>query len=244
MLDEAPGSGHEKTTGGSVMVKSVSLAVLFCISVAPFVQAESAEGGEQATIPASTVLHCRISQTLTTKLNYQNDPFTANVSEPVMIGGREVIPVGAIIEGRIMHLERPGRVKGVGQMRLSLERLTLPDGRSFRLSATLMSAYGAENAKVVGSEGTVKGPSSRGAEMLEIAGGSIIGLAVGAVASHPLVGMTLGGTVGFVDHVRHRGKDLTIPTGTQLNYELMRALDLYHASEDASLPTHASAPGK
>ena len=52
------------------MVKSVSLALLFCISVAPFVQSESAEGGEQFNIPASTVVHCRISQTLTTKLNY------------------------------------------------------------------------------------------------------------------------------------------------------------------------------
>ena len=110
------------------MVKSVCLALLFCISVAPFVQAESAEGGEQVAIPAITVLHSRISQTLTTKLNYQNDPFTANVSEPVMIGGREVIPLGAIIEGRIVHLERPGRVKGVGQMRLSSERLILSDG--------------------------------------------------------------------------------------------------------------------
>ena len=36
-----------------------------------------------------------------------------------MIGGLEVIPVGTIIEGRIVHLERPGRVKGVGQIRLS-----------------------------------------------------------------------------------------------------------------------------
>ena len=94
------------------MVKSVSLAVLFCISVAPFVQAESAEGGEQFNIPASTVVHCRISQTLTTKLNYQNDPFTANVSEPVMIGGREVIPVGAIIEGRMCISNARGASKG------------------------------------------------------------------------------------------------------------------------------------
>jgi len=225
------------------MVKGVSLAVLLSISAAPFVQAESAEKGEQASIPASTVLHCRISQTLTTKLNYQNDSFTANVSEPVMIGGRDVIPVGATIEGRIVHLERPGRVRGVGQMRLSPERLTLPDGRSFPLSATLTSAYGAENAKVVGSEGTVKGPSSRSGEMLEIGGGSIIGLALGAVAVHPLVGMTLGGAAGFVDHMRHHGKDLTLPIGTQLNYELTRALDLNQAPEAASLPTHASAPG-
>ena len=36
-----------------------------------------------------------------------------------MIGGREVIPEGAIIKGRIVHLERPGRIKGLGQIRLS-----------------------------------------------------------------------------------------------------------------------------
>ena len=41
-------------------------------------------------------------------------------------------------------MERPGRIKGVGQMRLTVEQITLPDGRSFPLGATLMTAYGAE----------------------------------------------------------------------------------------------------
>jgi hypothetical protein len=225
------------------MVKSVSLAILLTVSVAPFVQAQSAVRGEQVTIPASTLLHCRISQTLTTKLNYQNDPFTANVLEPVMIGGREVIPVGATIEGRIARLERPGRVMGVGQMLLSPERLTFPDGRSFPMSATLMSVNGAENAKVVDGEGTLKGPSSRHAEMGEIAGGAAVGTIIGIIAYHPLIGMALGGTAGFVDRVRRRGKDLSIPTGTQLNYQLSRALDIYHRSERASTPACANRPG-
>ena len=224
------------------MVKSVSLAILLTVSVACFLQAETA-GGEQVTIPASTVLHCRISQTLTTKLNYQNDPFTANVLEPVMIEGREVIPVGATIEGRIARLERPGRVMGVGQMRLSPERITFPDGRSFPMSATLMSLNGAENAKVVGSEGTVKGPSSRRAEMGEIAGGSAVGAIIGIIAYHPLIGMAVGGTAGFVDHVRRGGKSLNIPAGTQLNYQLTRALDIYHGSERASTPACINRPG-
>jgi hypothetical protein len=225
------------------MVKSVSLAILLTVSVACFLQAQAPDG-EQITVPGGTVLHCRISQTLTTKLNYQNDPFMATVSEPLMIGGREVIPVGATIEGRIASLERPGRVMGVGQMRLSPERLTFPDGRSFPMGATLMSAYGADNAKVVGSEGTLKGPSSRPAEIGEIAGGSAVGTIIGIIASHPLVGMVLGGTAGFVDRVRRRGKDLSIPSGTQLNYQLTRSLDIYHGSERACAPPGANGPGQ
>jgi hypothetical protein len=225
------------------MVKSASLAIVVTVSVACFLQAESAERGDQVSIPAGTVLHCRISQTLTTKLNYQNDPFTAAVSEPVMIGGHEVIPVGASVEGRIARLERPGRVKGVGQMRLSAERITFPDGRSFPLSATLMSAYGADNAKVVDMEGTVKGPSSRIPEMEEIAGGSAVGTIIGIIAHHPLVGMAVGGTAGFVDRVRHRGKDLTIPVSTQLNYELTRSLDVRRGAQPAPLTALANRPG-
>jgi hypothetical protein len=225
------------------MVKSASLAIVATVSVACFLQAESAERGDQVSIPAGTVLHCRISQTLTTKVNYQNDPFTAAVSEPLMIGGHEVIPVSATLEGRIACLERPGRIKGVGQMRLAAERITFPDGRSFPLSATLISAYGTDNAKVVDMEGTVKGPSSRIPEIEEIAGGSAVGTIIGIIAHHPLVGMAVGGTAGFVDRMRHRGKDLTIPVSTQLNYELTRALDVYSGSERASLTALADGPG-
>ena len=225
------------------MVKSVCLAVLLTVSVASFLQAESTVRGEQVTIPAGTVLHSRISQTLTTKLNYQNDRFTATVSEPLMVGGREVIPVGAIIEGHIVRFERPGRVRGGGQMRLSPERITFPDGRSFPMSATLMSAFGADNAKVVGSEGTLKGLRSRTPEIQEIAGGSAVGTIIGVIAHRPFVGMALGGTAGFVDRIRRGGKDLNIPTGTQLNYQLTRSLDIYHGSEHASVPARANGAG-
>ena len=206
------------------MVKGVSLAIVFALTVASLLQAESAVRGEEIIIPAGTALHCRISQTLTTKLNNQGDSFAASVSEPVMISSHLVIPAGATLEGRIVLLERPGRVRGVGTMRLSPERITFSDGRSFPMSATLMTAYGADNVKVQGSEGTLKGPSSRVPEMEEIGGGSAAGTVIGLIAHHPFVGMVLGGTAGFVDRVRRGGKDLNIPVGTQLNYQFTRPL--------------------
>ena len=159
------------------------------------------------------MLHCRTTQTLTTKLNFQGDAFTMSVAEPVSINGHVAIPVGSTLAGHITRMERPGRIKGVGQMRLTLEQITLPDGRSFPLGATLMTAYGADNVKVVGSEGLVKGPSSRVPDFEEIGAGTAGGTLLGLIFAHPIIGATVGLTATTVDRMRRRGKDLTIPVG-------------------------------
>ena len=208
------------------MVKRALLAVFLTTAGISLAYAETPGRGQPFSIPAGTILHCRVTQTLTTKLNYQGDAFVATVSEPVMLNGREAIPVGSTLEGRIARLDKPGRVKGVGQMRLTVEQLRFPDGRIFPLSAVLMTAYGAENVKVVGNEGLVKGPSSRIADMEEIGGGTAGGTLLGLLFYHPFIGATVGVTATTIDRLRRRGKDLTIPAGTQLNYQLTRALEI------------------
>ncbi len=182
---------------------------------------------ETLSIPAGMTINCRLIQTLSTKLNYQGDPFNATVMEPVVISGRQVIPVGAMVEGRIVHMRRPGRIKGVGEMRLSADKITLPDGRSFLLSAILLNAYGAEDVRVVGEEGKVKGQNSRVADLKEIGGGMAVGGVVGTIFGGlhgTVVGATVGGVVGLADRLRRRGRDLTLPSGTMLHYQLTREL--------------------
>lgn len=203
------------------MVKRfVFLALVVFLSV-------SLAGAESFSIPAGTTLHCRLSQTLSTKLNFQGDPFTATVSEPYMDNGQQVIPVGATLEGRISGLQRPGRVKGVGEMLLSVSRITMPDGRSFPVSVTLLSAYGAEGVRVNSEEGSVRGPSSRVKDLEEVGlgmgGGGFLGTLIGGFHG-AVIGGAIGGAAGLVDTLRRRGKDLTLPTGTQLNYQLTRPL--------------------
>jgi len=224
------------------MVKRALLAV-FLVS-AGISHAETLGPTEPLSVPAGTMLHCRTSQTLTTKLNFQGDAFTMSVAEPVTVNGRVAIPVGATLAGRITRMERPGRIKGVGQMRLTLEQITLPDGRSFPLSATLMTAYGVENVKVVGSEGLVKGPSSRVPDFEEIGAGTAGGTLVGLLFAHPIIGATLGLTATTIDRMRRRGKDLTIPVGTQLNYQLTRELAFTRNASRASATNQVHVAGE
>ena len=201
------------------MVKRALLCLFLTVCFAAALAAES------HTVAAGTKLNCRLTQTLSTKSNFQNDPFQARVSEPLYVGNDTVIPVGSVIDGRIAWLVKPGRIRGVGEMRLDIDQITLPDGRKLALNAVLTNAYGAPDAKVRGEEGYVKGPSSKLRDVQEVTlgmgGGGFIGLLVGG-AHGAVIGGAIGAGAGIADSLRRRGTDLTLPTGTQLEYQLTR----------------------
>lgn len=202
----------------------VKRALLFAVAVLMSVSMVKAE---TFTIPAGTTIHCRLTQTISTKLNYQGDAFTATVTEPYVINGREIIPVGSTIKGRIAELIRPGRIRGVGEMRLTAEQIEFPDGRTTQVNAVLLTTYGAEGVKVDSEEGLVKGPHSRLRDLKEVGlgmgGGGFVGTLLGGFHGAVIGGAIVGGAA-LADTLRRRGKDLTLPTGTQLNYQLTRPL--------------------
>ncbi|MGA2632397.1 MAG: hypothetical protein ABSG54_19560 [Terriglobia bacterium] len=201
------------------MVQRILLCVILLVATATALPAET------FSVAAGTKLHCRLSQTVSTKMNFQNDPFVATVTEPLALAGKQIIPVGSTIDGRIAWLVRPGRIRGVGEMRLDVEKVTFPDGRSYPLSAVLVNAYGAQGAKVGNEEGDIKGPSSRLKDVQEIGlgmgGGGFLGVILGGPHG-AVIGGAIGGAAGLADTLRKRGTDLTLPTGTQLEYQLTR----------------------
>lgn len=182
---------------------------------------------EKVSIPAGTIVHCRLTQPLNTQSNSQGDSFTATVSEPLAVNGQDVVPVGATIQGHITQLQRPGRVKGVGILHLAAEQVVMPDGGSFSVSAVLSTVYGAEGARVKDDEGSIKGPNARAHDLKEIGagmgGGGLIGTLFGGLHG-TVIGGAIGGAAGLVDTLRKRGPDLALPAGTQLNYQLTREL--------------------
>jgi hypothetical protein len=222
------------------MVKRALLGILFTLLSVSIVRAET------FAVPAGTTLHTRLLQTLSTKLNFQGDSFVATVSEPLVIGGKHIIPVGSTIEGRIAWLRRPGRIKGVAEMRLDAEKVNLPDGRSFAINAVLVNAYGAEGAKVVDEEGYVRGPRSLKKDLEEIGlgmgGGGFLGTLIGGFHG-AVVGGVIGGAAGLADTLRRRGTELTLPTGTQLNYQLTRDLVVQSETPTETVSQLRSTPG-
>jgi hypothetical protein len=223
------------------MVKRALLGILLtvlCVSVAR---------AETFAVPAGTTLHCRLLQTLSTKLNFRGDSFVATVSESLVIDGRHIIPAGSTVEGRISWLARPGRIKGAGEMRLDAEKVNFPDGRSLAVNAVLVNVYGAEGAKVAGEEGSVKGPRSRLKDLEEIGvgmgGGGFLGTLIGGFHG-AVIGGAIGGAAGLADTLRRRGTELTLPTGTQLNYQLTRELVIQGGTPHETASRLSPAPGQ
>ena len=51
-------------------------------------------------VPAGTALMVRLDTTLATFSNKAGDPFRASITQPVVVNGQTLIPVGASVEGR------------------------------------------------------------------------------------------------------------------------------------------------
>ncbi len=180
---------------------------------------------EEVTLPVGTKLEIRLTRTLSTKRSKPGSPFKGKVIEAVFIEGIEAIPAGTYAEGRVTYVKKPGRVKGVGQMRLHLEKLVLFDGEEILIAAPLEGAEGAPGAKIKDEEGTIKGPSSKGGELTTAAvvgaTGATVGGLTGGLSGAGIGAGVAAGVVGL-NSLFKRGKHLLLPQGTELIFELAR----------------------
>ena len=138
------------------------------------------------TIPAGTLLHVRLTCTLTSKTSKAGDPFTGIVTQPISVDGKEVIGSGSQVEGHVAFVKQSGRVSGVAQMRVVLDDIITTDDIKLALPAGLDDMNGGPCAKTTGDEeGTIKGCGKNKKDALKDAGiagamgagaGSMVGL--------------------------------------------------------------------
>jgi len=181
---------------------------------------------ESFTLPAGTELVVRLTTTLSSRATQNGDPWSGRIQEPVFAGGQEVIPAGSIVDGRVTYVKEPGKVKGVGEMRLVAETITTPDeAAKYVIVASLEDAQGAEGAKVKDKEGTIKGSTSRKSDAASVGVGAAAGAGVGAIAAGgkgALYGAGIGAAAMLIRGLFKRGKDVILPAGTELTFVLSR----------------------
>lgn len=197
---------------------------------------------ETLTLPAGSTLHARLMTTLSTRTNQNGDPFSAKIVEPIFYEGVEVVPAGSLLEGRVTYVKEPGRVKGVGEMRLIAETITTPEDEiKYSIAAGLEEAEGAEGAKVKDEEGTIKGPgkSKKGAA-IESGVGAGVGAGAGAIAAGgkgSLYGLAIGGLAGLIHNMSKKGKDIILPQGTELTFVINRTTTAKRVAKVADSPS-------
>jgi hypothetical protein len=204
------------------------LATLTLIIVLP-VLAVAAEPEESVTIPAGTTINARLTMALSTGANHDGDPFSARITDPIFDKGIEVVPAGSILEGHVAFVKGPGRVKGRAEMRLLAETITTPEDKAtYSIVAGLQDLQGAEGAKVKDQEGTIQGPGrDKKGTAVETGVGAAVGAGVGAIAAGGkggLYGLAIGGLAGLIHNMSKRGKDVILPQGTEVTFEIQRTI--------------------
>jgi hypothetical protein len=159
------------------------------------------------TIEAGTPLKIRTDASLSTKTTNAGDTFTATLTEPIVIEGKEVAPRGARVRGRVVDSNPGGRVKGVATISVRLTQLRI----------------GTHDVAV--STGTVarraRATKTRDAEKIGIGAG--IGAAIGAIAGGgqgATIGAGAGGAAGTGLVLATKGEPAVIPAETVLTFKL------------------------
>ena len=200
------------------MKKTFSLVSL--ILIASFAWAQSA-------LPAGTAVKMKLETTLATFSSKAGDPFSARVTEPVVMGGKTVIPIGTTVEGRVTKTNEPRRIAGKPTIAIFPEHLVLPNGDRFMLNATLVDTN-ARHGTDVNTEGQFKGDGHDAKDLTEIGLGTGGGMLIGGLAGGGK-GFLIGGAVGATVTVTHwlgKHRSAMLPAGTELVMELSRPMTM------------------
>lgn len=165
-------------------------------------------------IPRDTELMLELQEDLSTERNREGDKFLAKIVSPSEIAG-------AIVEGRISKITKPGRIKRRSEISLTFDRIVLSENRWTNFSAILTEVMPikGDNIRTVDTEGTAIGKSSLRSDAVKIGGATGAGIVIGAVAGGPVgaaVGASVGAAFGVGAVVIQRGKHVNLNRNQQL----------------------------
>ena len=165
-------------------------------------------------IPKDTEIIIELSESITTDKAKEGDKFTARIVSPTEIAG-------AIIEGHVAKVGKPGRIKRRSEVQLSFNRIILNETRWSNFDAVLTEVLPVkgDNVKRVDNEGMAVGQRSYKGDAVKIGAATGTGVTIGAIAGGPVgaaVGAGVGAAFGVGAVVIERGKHIKLNPSQQL----------------------------
>jgi hypothetical protein len=162
------------------------------------------------TVPMGTVVSVRLTQDIDVDATQTGMMFKGLLDDPVMIGGKVVIPREASVALQAANVEQAGKFKGADKITLKANSIAF-GGRRYEIATTQVESKGSGEGKKTTRK--VAGGAGLGAAIGGIAGGGT-GAAIGAVA---------GGATGAV--VASQGTEhLKLPAETRVQFTLNAAV--------------------
>ncbi len=196
----------------------------------------------EIVVPAGSHIVFALNTFISTKYSKTGDMFHGQVTFPVAVNNRIIIPAGSYVRGTIMEVKRAGRVKGKANLVLRFESVMLPNGVTKELNADL-SGLSAPSGTAILKPGTekVEGEASKGEDAGTIAGAGTTGAGIGAIGGIPdnvgkgvAIGAGAGALAGLATVLLTRGKDIELDPSTEFDLVLKRPLIFLEKELDLS----------
>jgi len=198
-------------------------------SPTPTPDATAKSGPKTYVVPSGTRLPLILHNAVTTRNAKPGDPVYLETLFPVVIDSRILIPAGSYVQGEITDAKRPGRGKGVGEIRVRLNSMILPNGYIVDFNAIPTNA-GTGGNESVDSEGNIHGDTDKGEKVGTVMKSTGIGAGVGGIATGSVggagIGAIAGAGVGLATVMLTRGPELELPRGTTVDVILDRTVYL------------------
>jgi BON domain len=164
-------------------------------------------------VPAGTDLVISLGQSLSSKNSQSGQSFLATVAQPVTVGGVLAIPKGSSVTGTVLTAKEKGKIKGEGQLSLTLRSITI-NGQTYQIQTGSLDS-------------TVKGKGKRTA--VATGGGAAGGALIGGIAGGGKgagIGALVGAGAGFLGGTFTGNKQIELPTETVLTFDFAAPLTL------------------
>lgn len=184
------------------------------------------------TVPVDTQIPLVLRNAISSKTAYAGQAIYCQTIYPITVNNQIVIPVGSYVKGAVTQVIKPGRIRGKARLGLRFDSLTLPNGFTEPLRATLSAFAGNGKEGFNRKEAKVEGQSTKGQDVGRIARTTIVGAEIGSIAGISEgrslkglgIGSAAGAAAGVVWVLAGRGKQIFMPPGTSLELQLAAPL--------------------
>ena len=191
----------------------------------------AAMGLSAAEVPQGAHLLLRMVNSINTKTAKEGDYVYFRTATPIVTDGQILVPTDSYVQGVVAQTKESGRVKGRAELQIRIETLTLPSGRTFKVSPHVDSVDAGDSAqKVIPRENEIQASGNKGADAERIAILAGSGASIGGIADRSWKGAGIGGGigsgVGLATVLLTRGKQVELRQGATLDVVFDRAIDL------------------
>jgi hypothetical protein len=162
----------------------------------------------KVTLNTGALLPVRLVDGLSSERNAPGDTFTGTLDRELVVDGFVVAERGARVEGRVASVDPGGKVRGVAAMAIHLTRIHTADGQTIPVETDTFERHA---------------EATHTTDAAKVGGGAALGAIIGAIAGGgkgAAIGAAAGGGAGAGTVLLTKGKAVTLPSETRINFRL------------------------